>query len=142
MQRGGQAARTGRRVISQGWGFFQGAWAGGPTAVHYGTYQVRTSARPFLSLPLLPTRYRLTATSPLQIGDRAVSAPTPQSCCAHPKHAHPEVKLMARQAEVFSDQHRGTTGRHPHDHIEPIQDVAGPWPSRGQIHHASCNTWP
>lgn len=62
MQRGGQAARTGRRVISLKWGFF----GKGPLEVSVlvgwrgfgmgwvgrwstpGTYPVRTSARPFL----------------------------------------------------------------------------------------------
>lgn len=95
MQRGGRAARTGRRVISQKWGHSgkgplevsvlvgwrgvgRGGWAGGlpwwvPGCVQQRVYVPGTYLGSSLpSLPLLPTRYRLTATSPLQIGDRAV----------------------------------------------------------------------
>lgn len=73
-------------------------------AVRYHTYQVRTSARPFLSLPVLPTRYRLTATSPLQVGDRAVSAPTPQSY----SEAH-----GASSRNLFSSASRNNTKEPP-----------------------------
>lgn len=80
MQRGGQAARTGRRVISQKWGFFGKGplevsvlvgWRGvGMGWVVHSRYVLGTYLGSSLpSFSLLPTRYRLTATSPLQIGD-------------------------------------------------------------------------
>jgi len=63
------------------------------------------------SLPLLPTRYRLTATSPLQIDYRVT-----------PGAANGPATVVF-QACSSIDEHQRTTGGHPHD---PVQ---GSWAS-------------
>lgn len=91
MQRGGQAARTGRRVISQKWGFFgkgpldvsvlvgwRGVgmgWVGRCSTA--GTYPVRTSARPFHPFHCYPLATVLPP--PPLCRSVTVQCPTPRS---------------------------------------------------------------
>lgn len=109
MQRGGQAARTGRRVISQKWGFFgkgpldvsvlvgwRGVgmgWVGRCSTA--GTYPVRTSARPFHPFHCYP----LATVLPPPPLCRSVTVQCPEAGpkvqpSSRLKRAHPEVKLL------------------------------------------------
>lgn len=110
MQSGGQAARTGRRVISQRWGFLGDplgslgvgglVWmgVGGRWSTWYGTYPGTYLGSSLPSFPSIATHslpsYRHPAScSPLQIDGRAVRPSSPKlpkvrpSC--RPKRAHP-----------------------------------------------------
>lgn len=128
MQRGGQAARTGRKVISQEWGPPRGApleslgagwagglagWLGGPGGLRYvpGTYL--GSSLPSLHcyplatvLPPPPLCRSMTVQCP-SAHEATLPKVQPSS---RPKRAHSDVKLLGASPSLIGieEQHEGT----------------------------------